>query len=60
MIVPQEIIDMIFMECDFSTLEKSRSLQSDYVKNCTEYSTLTEAVENGNLHCVKYLFQKDN
>ncbi len=52
--IPQELLDIIFMELDFSSIEKSRSLQSDYVKKCTEYSTITEAAKNGNLHCVKF------
>ncbi len=56
--VPQELLDIIFMELDFSSIEKSRSLQSDYVKKCTEYITLYKSVENGNLHCLKYLFSK--
>jgi ankyrin repeat protein len=52
---PQELEDIIFLYLNMSTLVECRTLQSNYVKKCTEYFSLQTAVEKGNLHCVRYL-----
>lgn len=56
MILPQEIQDKIFMLMDYKDIKETIELQSDYVKRCTEYSSIDEAVKSGNLYCIKYLF----
>ena len=39
--LPQEVIDNIFLYCDYDTLEKTRHLQSNYVKQYTEFDNFT-------------------
>lgn len=57
--LPQEIQDQIFLHCDWETLEKSRDLQSEYIKNKTKYNNTKEAALNGNLENIKWLREND-
>lgn len=52
-----DIEDMIFQYLDFETLEKTRHLQSDYVKMVTQYGHINWAVKNNNLLNAKWLKQ---
>ena len=51
----QEIIDKILLFTDYECLKKTRELQSEYVKKCTEYNYIHIAAENGNLDNMKWL-----
>lgn len=53
--LPQEIQDKILLKLDWETLERSRDLQSEYVKNRTQFKTITEAALHGNLENMKWL-----
>ena len=44
--LPQEIQDKIFLYLDYNTLEKTRVLQSDYVKKITRYDNYIDAVND--------------
>jgi hypothetical protein len=54
-VLPQEIIDKIFLELDYENLEETRAIQSEYVQKCTEYFNITDASKNGNLENMKWL-----
>ncbi len=56
---PQELEDIIILMLDMCTLVECRTLQSNYVKKCTEYDSLETAVKKGNLHCVRYLLSQE-
>ncbi len=45
---PQELEDKIFLYSNYYILVESREIQSDYVKNVTQYSDIN-AAHNGNL-----------
>jgi hypothetical protein len=52
---PQELEDIIFLYSDTSTHKETITLQSNYVKKYTEYSSLETAAEKGNLQCIKVI-----
>jgi hypothetical protein len=54
----QELQDMIFLACDWDFLNKTRIVQSDYVKKLTEYSNMESAAKYGNLTNIKYLLNR--
>lgn len=56
MVLTQDIIDMIFLYCDWDTLDKTRNLQSNYVKNITEYNDMKYAALYGNFTNLKWLY----
>lgn len=56
MVLTQDIIDMIFLYCDWDTLNKTRKLQSNYVKNITEYNDMKYAALYGNFKNLKWLY----
>lgn len=51
-----ELIDMIFLLTDYNTLSRTRKIQSNYVKNHTEFDNFYKAAENGNLNNMKWLY----
>jgi len=53
------ITDEIFLYLDFETLQKTRILQSKYVKNVTAYSDISIAASHGNLANMKWLLEND-
>lgn len=58
--LPQEIQDRIFLELGsdnigFETLEKTRDIQSYYVRQCTQFNDIEKAAECGNLDNIKWL-----
>ncbi len=53
--LPQELQDIIFLYLDFSTLEKCREIQSEFVKSTTMYNNLEDAAKNDNLKNTKWL-----
>lgn len=56
--LPQELKDKIFLLCDFEDLEKTRELQSVYVKKCTEFKYACNATNQLNKdwsHSKKYI-----
>ena len=50
-----DIENIIFQYLDFETLEKTRHLQSDYVKMVTKYGTILSAIANNNIANLKWL-----
>ena len=46
--LPEELKDRIFILCDFEDLEKTRELQSRYVKECTEFKYACNATNQLN------------
>lgn len=62
MILPQEILDKIFLYSDYNTLKNCRELQSDHIKKCTEYFDLIQCIEqNGDILNFKWIYSdKDN
>lgn len=61
--LPQEIQDKIFLELgpdDFETLERTRVIQSEYVRQCTQFDNMEEAVKNGNLNNMKWLHSQED
>jgi hypothetical protein len=57
-VLPQELQDKIFMYLDYSTLVECRDFQSPFIQKYSEFSTLEEAVENGNTANVTWLLEK--
>ena len=47
--IPIEIQDKIFLYLSWEELEKSRELQSNYVKDCTKFGTLINVIKNINI-----------
>lgn len=43
-ILPNEVIQLIFLHCDFKTLCYTRDLQTKQTKNITQYNTLFECI----------------
>ena len=56
--VPQQLIDLIFLETDYTTLQHTRELHSGYIQKCTKYDNHQDAAEHGNLENMKWL--RDN
>ncbi len=54
-LLPQEILDKIFLYLDYKTLENCRELQSEFVKSTTQYDNFYDAAKNGNLKALKWL-----
>lgn len=55
--LPVEIWDHIFDLCDFETLKATRTLQSQYVRNKTMFTSINEClVNNGPVVNMKWLF----
>ncbi len=54
-VLPQELIDKIFLYLDYDTLVNCRELQSEFVKSTTHYANLEDAARNGNLKALKWL-----
>ena len=48
--LPKEIIDLILENCNFATIEKTRDLQSNYLKIKTKYFNSYDVIVN----CDKY------
>lgn len=53
--LPQEIIDSVFLNLDISQLRKTRNLQSNYVKSCTKYEFTSTAAKHGKLRNISWL-----
>jgi hypothetical protein len=49
MALPIELQDYIFLFCDPTVLENTRSLQSDHVKNTTRYFSFDNNLSKSNL-----------
>ena len=64
--LPQELKDRIFLLCDFEDLEKTRELQSRYVKECTEFKYACNATNQLNKewslskNCVNQIIKLDS
>lgn len=46
--LPIEIIDKIFLHCDFKTLKATQSIQSPFVLNTTKYNKIKDCFNNQN------------
>lgn len=57
MSLPTEIWDNIFLYLDYDTLERYRSLQSNYIKRLTQFNSLILAAKHGNIENIKWLFK---
>jgi hypothetical protein len=53
--LPIELQDKIFLHLSWEELERTRGLQSPYVKKCTEFNNMADAIKSGNLENVKWL-----
>jgi len=58
MVLSQDIVDMIFLACDMDELSRTRTIQSDYVKELTEYNDMKYAALYGNFMNLKWLYKK--
>ena len=56
--IPQQLVDLILLETDYTTLQNTRELQSGYIQKCTKYTNYKQAIKEGNLHNMKWL--RDN
>ncbi len=56
--LPQQVIDKIFLNLDIIQLRKSRDIQSKYVKSCTRYQSTHTAAKNGKLKNISWLLKK--
>ena len=54
-LLPEKIRNRIFLYCDFTSLEKTRELQSDYVKHVTQSGNIKEAIKKGNIINIRWL-----
>lgn len=51
----QEIQDIIFLNLDYISLDKTRELQSDYIKKVTQRGEISKVALDGNLENMKWL-----
>jgi len=58
--LPIELMDMMWLNCDKETLEKTRDLQSNYIKEITQYFDVNDSAKNGNIKNLKWLYNKGN
>lgn len=56
--LPQELQDKIFLDSDLKTVKELRNLQSDYVKQLTQFDNYNDAIAAGNLENCKWLYSK--
>ena len=58
--LPDDIWNLIFLEyCDFDSLENTRFLQTEFVKECTEWDSINMAIYASNLKNMKWIYQRD-
>jgi hypothetical protein len=55
LLLPQELLDKIFLYLDYDTLVNCREIQSEFVKSTTHYNCCKDAAINGNLKALKWL-----
>lgn len=53
--LPTEIIDKIFLYCDFKTLKATRALQSTFIQNTTKFTKLKHCVYSLNYNNARWL-----
>ncbi len=54
-LLPQELLDKIFLYLDYDTLVNCREIQSEFVKSTTLYSNFNDAIKGNNLKALKWL-----